>query len=89
MMNRFCRYIDKCFHFQQLLPLFRDARQKSRTSPVRPSSPVSSRLFAGNRTSLNSLEKDLVGLPQRRAVWSASRHSGSIDTLGRVYISCG
>ena len=28
MMSRFCRYIDKCFHFHELLPHFRDARKK-------------------------------------------------------------
>src|SRR5205085_8629561 len=28
MMTRFCRYIDKCFRFRELLPLFTDSRTK-------------------------------------------------------------
>jgi Transposase DDE domain len=83
MMSRFCRYIDKCFHFQHLLPLFRDAR----TRPQIPGAAVFASafaLFACNRQSLNSLEKDLVGLPQRLRGLVGPRPP-SIDTLGRVY----
>jgi hypothetical protein len=83
MMSRFCRYVDKCFDFQQLLPLFTDARKK----PQLPSASVFASvfaLFACNRTSLNSLEKDLVHLPERLRGLVGPRPP-SIDTLGRVY----
>ena len=83
MMSRFCRYVDKCFRFQQLLPLFTDARQQ----PQIPSAAVFASvfaLFAGNRTSLNSLEKDLVHFPSRLRGLVGPRPP-SIDTLGRVY----
>jgi hypothetical protein len=83
MMSRFCRYVDKCFPFQQWLPLFTDTRQK----PQIPSAAVFASvfaLFACNRTSLNSLEKDLVRLPQRLRGLVGPRPP-SIDTLGRVY----
>jgi hypothetical protein len=83
MMRRFCRYIDKCFHFHELLPLFTDARQK----PQVPSAAVFASvfaLFAGNRTSLNSLEKDLIHFPTRLRGLVGPRPP-SIDTLARVY----
>jgi hypothetical protein len=83
MMNRFCRYIEKCFHFHQLLPLFTDSRKK----PQIPSGSVFASvfaLFACNRTSLNSLEKDLIHFPQRLRGLVGPRPP-SIDTLGRVY----
>jgi DDE family transposase len=83
MMSRFCRYVDKCFHFRDLLPLFTDARRQ----PQIPSAAVFASvftLFACNRTSLNSLEKDLIHLPARlRGL--VGPHPPSIDTLGRVY----
>lgn len=83
MMSRFCRYVDKCFQFQQLLPLFTDSRKK----PQLPSAAVFASvfaLFACNRTSLNSLEKDLVHFPARLRGLVGPRPP-SIDTLGRVY----
>ena len=64
MMRRFCRYVEDCFHFHELLPLFTDSRQK----PQLPSAAVFTSvfaLFACNRTSLNSLEKDLIHFPSR------------------------
>src|SRR5580658_1853435 len=83
MMTRFCRYIDKCFHFRDLLSLFRDSRKK----PQLPGAAILASvfaLFACNRTSLNSLEKDLRHFPKRlRGV--VGPHPPSIDTLGRVY----
>jgi hypothetical protein len=83
MMNRFCRYIDKCFHFHELLPLFTDSRKK----PQIPSAAVFASvfaLFACNRTSLNSLEKDLIHFPERlRGL--VGPQPPSIDTIGRVY----
>jgi hypothetical protein len=66
-----------------LLPLFRDARQKPHISSAAVFASVFA-LFACNRTSLNSLEKDLVGLPQRLRGLVGPRPP-SIDTLGRVY----
>jgi hypothetical protein len=83
MMSRFCRYLDKCFHFHELLPRFTDARQR----PHIPGSAVFASvfaLFACNRTSLNSLEKDLIHFPERlRGV--VGPQPPSIDTIGRVY----
>ena len=83
MMSRFCRYLDKCFHFQELLPLFTDSRKK----PQVPAAAVFASalaLFACNRTSLNSLEKDLIHFPARlRGV--VGPRPPSIDTIGRVY----
>jgi hypothetical protein len=83
MMSRFGRYIDKCFHFRELLPLFTDARPK----PQVPAATVFASalaLFACNRTSLNSLEKDLVRFPARLRGLVGPRPP-SVDTLGRVY----
>jgi len=83
MMSRFCRYIDKCFHFRELLPLFTDSRQK----PQVPGAAVFASafaLFACNRTSLNSLEKDLIHFPSRLRGTVGPRPP-SIDTIGRVY----
>jgi hypothetical protein len=83
MMSRFCRYLAKCFHFHKLLPLFTDSRKK----PQIPAASVFAgvfTLFACNRTSLNSLEKDLLHFPARlRGL--VGPHPPSIDTLGRVY----
>jgi Transposase DDE domain len=83
MMTRFCRYIDKCFHFRALLPLFTDSRQQ----PQVPGAAIFASalaLFACNRTSLNSLQKDLVRFPSRLRGLIGPRPP-SIDTLGRVY----
>jgi hypothetical protein len=83
MMRRFCRYIDKCFHFSALLPLFTDSRPKPQIPSASVFASVFS-LFACNRTSLNSLEKDLIHFPSRlRGV--VGPHPPSIDTIGRVY----
>jgi Transposase DDE domain len=83
MMNRFCRYIDKCFHFRELLPLFTDSRQQPQIPGPAVFTSVFA-LFACNRTSLNSLEKDLVHFPSRlRGL--VGPQPPSIDTLGRVY----
>jgi hypothetical protein len=83
MMSRFCRYIDKCFHFHELLPLFRDARKKPHVPGTSVFASVFA-LFACNRTSLNSLEKDLRHFPTRlRGV--VGPRPPSIDTIGRVY----
>jgi hypothetical protein len=83
MMSRFCRYVDKCFHFRQLLPLFTDTRPKPQLAGAAVFASVFA-LFACNRTSLHSLEKDLVRLPQRLRGLVGPRPP-SIDTIGRVY----
>lgn len=83
MMSRFCRYLDKCFHFHELLSLFTDARQKPQLSSASVFASVFA-LFACNRTSLNSLEKDLIHFPARLRGLVGPRPP-SIDTLGRVY----
>ena len=83
MMSRFCRYLDKCFNFRELLPLFTDSRQKPQIPGAAVFASVLA-LFVCNRQSLNSLEKDLVRLPARlRGV--VGPRPPSIDTLGRVY----
>jgi hypothetical protein len=83
MMSRFCRYIDKCFHFQRLLPLFSDSRKKPQIPGAAVFASVLA-LFCCNRTSLNSLEKDLVHFPRRLRGLVGPRPP-SIDTIGRVY----
>lgn len=83
MMSRFCRYVEKCFRFHELLPLFTDSRKK----PQIPGAAVFASafaLFACNRTSLNSLEKDLLHFPARLRGLVGPKPP-SIDTLGRVY----
>lgn len=83
MMNRFCRYIDKCFRLGELLPLFSDSRKK----PQIPGAAVFAAVFAlftCNRASLNSLEKDLIHFPLRLRGTVGPRPP-SIDTIGRVY----
>lgn len=83
MMSRFCRYLDKCFHFRQLLPLFTDSRKKPQIPGAAVFASVLA-LFACNRTSLNSLEKDLLHFPSRLRGIVGPRPP-SVDTIGRVY----
>jgi Transposase DDE domain len=83
MMSRFCRYIDKCFHFSELFPLFSDSRQKPQIPGASVFASVFS-LFASNRTSLNSLEKDLLHFPERLC-GIVGLQPPSIDTIARVY----
>jgi len=83
MMTRFCHYVDKCFHLQELLPTLTDKRVKPQLSSASVFASVFA-LFACNRTSLNSLEKDLVHLPARLRGLVGPRPP-SIDTIGRVY----
>jgi hypothetical protein len=83
MMTRFCRYLDKCFHFQELLPTLTDSRQQPQLSSATIFASVFA-LFATGRTSLHSLEKDLVHFPQRLRGVVGPRPPSS-DTLGRVY----
>jgi hypothetical protein len=83
MMSRFCRYVDKCFHFRELLPLFTDSRPKPQIPGAAIFASVFA-LFACNRASLNSLQKDLVRFPSRLRGLVGPRPP-SIDTVGRVY----
>jgi hypothetical protein len=83
MMSRFCRYVDKCFHLGELLPLFSDSRKKPQIPGAAVFAAVVA-LFACNRTSLNSLEKDLIHFPARLRGLVGPRPP-SIDTIGRVY----
>ncbi len=83
MLSRFCRYVDKCFGFRDWLPLLSDARPR----PHIPTAAVFASafaLFASNRTSLNSLEKDLLHFPARLRGLVGPRPP-STDTIGRVY----
>jgi hypothetical protein len=83
MMTRFCRYVDKCFHFQELLPTLTDSRPQPQIGSAAVFASVFA-LFATQRTSLNSLEKDLVHIPSRlRGV--VGPRPPSVDTIGRVY----
>jgi hypothetical protein len=83
MMRRFCSYLDKCFHFTDLVPHFTDSRpQPQSPGPVVFASVFA--LFASNRPSLNSLEKDLRHFPARLRGLVGPRPP-SVDTIGRVY----
>ena len=83
MLSRFCRYIDKCFHFRDWLPLITDSRPRAQIPSAAVFASVFA-LFASNRTSLNSLEKDLIHFPSRLRGLVGPRPP-SIDTIGRVY----
>src|SRR5262249_10542681 len=76
-------YLDKCFHFHELLPLFSDARKQPQVPGAAVLASVLA-LFACNRTSLNRLEKDLIHFPRRLRGLVGPRPP-SIDTIGRVY----
>ena len=83
MMRRFCHYVDKCFHLQELFPTLTDSRTKPQIGSAAVFASVFA-LFASNRTSLNSQEKDLVRIPSRlRGV--VGPRPPSVDTIGRVY----
>lgn len=83
MMARFCAYIDKVFQFGTLLGRL----DEPRVAPVIPIGSIfasSFAMFASGRTSLHSMEKDLMRLPARlRGV--VGSHAPSSDTIGRVY----
>jgi hypothetical protein len=83
MMTRFCHYVDKCFHLQKLFLTLTDSRRQPQVSSAAVFASVFA-LFATNRTSLNSLDKDLVHIPSRlRGV--VGPRPPSVDTVGRVY----
>ena len=83
MMDRFCPYIDKVFQFGKLLEMLRDPR----LVPIIPIGSIfasSFAMFATGRTSLFSMEKDLVRIPARlRGV--VGPHAPSSDTTARVF----
>lgn len=82
MMGRFCRYVDKVFHFGQQLQTLRDTRRR----PQIPAAAVFASawtLFATARGSLNSLAKE-ARLPARLRGIVGPRLP-SADTIGRVY----
>ena len=83
MMARFCAYVEKVFGLSELFASLRDSRKR----PVIPVAAVFASafaMFATGRTSLNSMEKDLVRIPSRlRGV--VGELAPSIDSLGRIY----
>jgi hypothetical protein len=83
MMARFCRYIDRRFHFGELLTTLTDSRPKPQITTASVFASAFA-MFATRRVSLNSLEKDLVKIPARLRGLVGPRPP-SIDTLGRVY----
>ena len=82
MMGRFCRYVDKVFHFGQQLQTLSDTRLR----PQIPAAAVFASawgLFATGRGSLNRFDKE-ARLPSRlRAIVGPRIPSG--DTIGRVF----
>jgi hypothetical protein len=81
-MNRLGRCSDPCFPFHELLPLFTGSRQKPHISSAVVLASVCT-LFACNRTSLPSLEKDRVGLPQRLRGLGGPRPPSGLPESGR------
>jgi hypothetical protein len=83
MMARFCAYVEKVFRLSEHLRTLRDARK----SPLILTNSVFASgfsMFATGRTSLNSMEKDLVRIPSRlRGV--VGDWAPSVDSLGRIY----
>jgi hypothetical protein len=83
MMARFCAYVEKVFCLSEHLGRLRDRRKKPLilTSSVFASAFA---MFATGRTSLNSMEKDLIRIPSRlRGV--VGDWAPSVDSLGRIY----
>lgn len=83
MMARFCAYIDKVFQFSKLLDMLHEPR-KIPTIPISSIFTSSFTMFATGRTSLHSMEKDLVRIPARLQ-GVVGPHAPSSDTSGRVY----
>jgi len=81
MIARFCRYIEKVYHFSEGLPTLKD----SRASPQIPTSAVwmsAFALFVTGRKSLNAVETDLR-VP-KRLDGLIGPVKPSADTIGRV-----
>jgi hypothetical protein len=82
MMRRFCRYVDKVFHFGSHIKTLSETRRR----PQIPASAVFASawaMFATGRGSLNSLEKE-ARIPARLRGLVGSR-APSADTVGLVY----
>ena len=82
MMRRFCRYVDKVFHFGSQLQTLSDTRRR----PQIPTAAVFASvwtLFATARGSLNHWEKDARVPARLRGIVGPRLPSG--DTVGRVY----
>lgn len=82
MMRRFCRYIDKVFHFGQQLLTLTDSRQK----PVIPTRAVFASvlaMFATRRQSLNQFEKEIRLSSRLRGI--VGPRLPSVDSIGRVF----
>jgi hypothetical protein len=83
MMARFCAYVEKVFGLGEYLRSLRDSRKR----PVIPVGSVFASafaMFATGRTSLKSMEKDLVRIPSRLRGVVGDR-APSVDSLGRIY----
>jgi hypothetical protein len=83
MMARFCAYVEKVFGLSEYLCWLRDSR-KSPVIPVGSVFASAFAMFATGRTSLNSMEKDLVRIPSRLRGLVGDR-APSVDSLGRIY----
>lgn len=82
MMARFCRYLDKVFHFRSLLGRLTD----SRPEPLIPTAAVfgtAFAMFATCRGSLNGIDKERH-FPGRLQNFVGPRVPSG-DTVGRVY----
>ena len=82
MMRRFCRYVNKVFHFGSQLQTLSDTRRR----PQIPTAAVFASvwtLFATARGSLNHWEKDARVPARLRGIVGPRLPSG--DTVGRVY----
>lgn len=82
MMGRFCRYVDKVFHFGSQIQTLTEPRQR----PQIPASAIfvsAWTMFATGRGSLNSLEKE-ARIPARLRGLIGCQ-APSADTVGRVY----
>jgi hypothetical protein len=82
MMGRFCRYVDKVFHFGQQLQTLSDTRRRPQISAAAVFASAWT-LFATARGSLNRFDKE-ARLPSRlRGIVGPRIPSG--DTIGRVF----
>src|SRR5438876_4821477 len=83
MMGRFCRYVDKVFHFGQQLQTLSDTRRRPQISAAAVFASAWT-LFATARGSLNRFDK-AARLPSRlRGIVGPRIPSG--DTIGRVFV---
>jgi len=81
MMARFCRYVEKVFHWNALLERLRDSRQKPQI-PTRAVFTSVVMLFATRLGSLNALEEQLRVAGRWKSV--VGRRLPSADSVGRI-----